>query len=147
MTQSGHGRAWPSRFLSAPSSPVNVRFRNQSGRSGADQDLIDFDPRCLDDSLPLLGICFQDLREFVRGGAFDGVGVTCELLDESPFYESFGKVATYLLHYRRWRLDRRKNALPRVNLIARDGRLGDGRHLWFCWGSLGASRRKYTDLA
>src|SRR6516165_12112432 len=80
-------------MYSAPSGPVNVRFRNQSGRSGADQDLIDFDPRCLDDSLPLLGICFQNLREFVRGGAFDGVGVTCELLDKSRIYESFGKVA------------------------------------------------------
>ena len=75
---------------------MNVRFRNQSGRSGADQDLIDFDPCCLDDSLPLLGICFQKLGEFIRGGAFDGVCVT------------FGEVATYLSHDLRWRLGWRK---------------------------------------
>src|SRR6516164_10390515 len=99
-------------MYSAPSGPVNVRFRNQSGRSGADQDLIDFDPRCLDDSLPLLGICFQKLREFVRGGVLDGVCVTCKLVDEIWRNESFGKVTTYLLHDFRWRLGRRKNALP-----------------------------------
>ena len=85
-------------------------------RSGAGQDLIDFDPRCLDNSLPLLGIGFQKR-------------VTCKLLDESRFGESFGKVATYLLYDLRWRFGRRKNALPRVNHIAGDSRLGDGRHL------------------
>src|SRR5215472_13873810 len=141
MTRSGHEAGPPT------SGPVNVRFRNQSGRSGADQDLIDFDPRCLDDSLPLLGTCFQKLREFVRGGAFDGVCVTCELVDDSRINESFGKVATYLLHVRRWRLGWRENALPRVNHIARNSRLADGRNFRCCWRSLGAGRRKYTDLA
>src|SRR5712692_3402784 len=111
------------------------------------QDLIDFDPRCLNDSLPLLGISFQKLHKLVRSAALDRVCVTCKLFDESRLGESFGNVATYLLHDLGWRLGRRKNALPRVNHVARDARLGDGRHLWFCWGSLGASRRKYTDLA
>ena len=65
---------------------TDVRFTPKSGHSlerracprhVRDHGLVDFDPGCLDDSLPLLGICFQKLRELVRGGAFDGVCVTC----------------------------------------------------------------------
>src|SRR5215469_7240817 len=109
--------------------------------------LIDFNPCCLDDSLPFFRIRFQKLSKLVRGRAVDYVRITSQLLDERWLYESFGKITTYLLHNFIGRLGWRKDALPRVNHIIWDTRLGDGRHIRCRWGSLSAGRGKDADLA
>src|SRR5262249_28750958 len=93
------------------------------------QNLLDFNPCCLDDSFPFPRIRFQKLRKLVWGGASDGVRIASQLLDQRWFYESFGKITTYLLHDFIGRLSWRKDALPRVDHIAWDTRLGDGRHI------------------
>jgi len=109
--------------------------------------LIDFNPCCLDDSLPFFRIRAQKLRKLVWERAPDYVRIASQLLDERWFYESFGKITTYLLHNFIRRLGWRKDALPRVNHITWDTRLGDGRYIRCCWGSLGACRGKDADLA
>src|SRR6516162_7407213 len=100
--------------------------------------LVDFDPGCLDDSLPLLGILFQKPREFSCRGTLHGVRVACKLLDDDRIGESFSNITTYFLHDFRWCLGRRKNALPAVSYVARNARFGDGRDIWRCRRSLGA---------
>ena len=123
------------------------RIRFESATSLTYIKLIDFNPCCLDDSLPYFRIRFQKLRKLVRGGALDGVRITAQFLDERWFCESFGKITTYLLHNFIGRLGWRKDALPRVNHITWDTRLGDDRHIRCRWGSLSACRGKYADLA
>src|SRR6516164_4785285 len=60
--------------------------------------LIDFNPCCLDDSLPFFRIRAQKLRKLVWERAPDYVRIASQLLDERWFYESFGKITTYLLY-------------------------------------------------
>src|SRR6516225_8249342 len=54
----------------------------RSQHEPAPTNLVDFDPGCLDDSLPLLGILFQKPREFSRRGTLNGIRVACKLLDD-----------------------------------------------------------------
>src|SRR5262249_42188446 len=86
-------------------------------------------------------------RKLVWERAPDYVRITSQLLDERWFCQSFGKIATYLLHNFIGRPGWRKNALPRVNYIIGDARFGDGRYIRRRRGSLGACRGKYADLA
>src|SRR5262249_59089624 len=86
-------------------------------------------------------------RKLVWERAPDYVRITSQLLDERWFCQSFGKIATYLLHNFIGRPGWRKNALPRVNHITGDARFGDGRYIRRRRGSLGACRGKYADLA
>jgi len=119
----------------------------RSQHEPAPTNLVDFDPGCLDDSLPLLGILFQKPREFSRRGTLNGIRVACKLLDDSRIGESFSNITTYFLHDFRWCLGRGKDALPAVSYVARNARLGDGRDIRRCRRSLGAGRRKDTNLA
>src|SRR5262249_29684073 len=120
---------------------------NREGYEPAPTNLVDFDPGCLNDSLPLLDILFQKPRELSRRGTLNGVRVACKLLDDSRIGESFSNITTYFLHDFRWCLGWSKDALPAVSYIARNARLGDGRHIRHCRRSLGAGRRKDTNLA
>src|SRR5215469_14176171 len=82
------------------------------------KDLVDFDPGCLDDSLPLFGILFQKPREFSRRGTLNCVRVACKLLDDSRIGESFSNITTYFLHDFRRCFGWRKDALPPVSYVA-----------------------------